>query len=80
MNHVQRPETVSTEPDMWLLSGIADRDPNEVVAMFFPSRADADEFARDLPGTYLLMPLHGLGADAYDRLTVGVDVYEGESK
>lgn len=53
----------------YVLSGVADRDPGEVVLMFFATPADRREFEKDLPGTYL----HGRMADVdFDTLVVDI--------
>jgi hypothetical protein len=41
----------------YLLHGVADRDPNELVAQFFQYPGDVVEFVRNLPGNYRLMHL-----------------------
>lgn len=55
----------------YLLHGIADRDPNELVAQFFQYPGDVVEFVRNLPGTYSLMYLTGV---EYLRLEVHSDL------
>jgi hypothetical protein len=55
----------------YLLYGVANRDPNETVVMFFPFPGDVTEFCRDLPGKYRLMRLTGVD---YAQLEVQYDL------
>lgn len=57
--------------DVLLLHGVADRDATELVAMFFDSREDLEEFRASLPGRYQVMGVNGVD---YDALSVAVDV------
>jgi hypothetical protein len=48
----------------YLLHGVADRDPDELVCMLFPDEESRDEFKADLPGKYLELTLGGVDYDA----------------
>jgi hypothetical protein len=52
---------------VFVLYGVADRDPDELVCQFFDKPIDVVEFVDALPGRYDLMEL--IGVD-FDRLTV----------
>ena len=51
---------------VYVLYGVAERDPKELVCMFFPSVYDRTKFAKDLPGTYRRMTLTGIGYDDFE--------------
>lgn len=49
-----------------VLYGVADRDRNELVCMFFPTKKDCRKFQTDLPGRYNQLTLVGVGYDDFD--------------
>jgi hypothetical protein len=54
----------------YVLYGVADRDPNEMVCEFFETDAGLEEFRRDLPGRYQRMVLAGVAPDDFLVLEV----------
>ena len=44
----------------YVLHGVAHRDSNEMVCMFFGSLRESQEFMRDLPGRYNFLTLEGV--------------------
>ena len=54
-----------TGKEVYVLHGVADRDPNERVCMFFASVKDRAKFAEDLPGSYDRLTLTGVGYDDF---------------
>ena len=49
-----------------VLYGVADRDPQEQVCMFFDTWIAMRTFARALPGTYRTMKLYGVHPDQFE--------------
>lgn len=49
---------------MYVIHGVADRDPDELVCMFFHSEEAREQFKLDLPGRYAELKLVGAGYDA----------------
>lgn len=62
----------------YVLHGVADRDPNELVCMWFPTLQEAQRFPEQLPGRYAIqMANYGVDYDALDIETI--DRIGGES-
>jgi hypothetical protein len=51
---------------VFVLHGVADRDPDELVCMFFNDKADLDEFVEILPGHYAMLTVTGIDYDAIE--------------
>ena len=49
----------------FVLYGVAERDPSELVCMFFETKADRKDFAEYLPGRYQTMTLVGVNYDGF---------------
>lgn len=54
------------KPVVFVLHGVADRDQDELVCMFFSSEKDRDEFRKNLPGKYAEFSLEGVSYDIFD--------------
>lgn len=61
------------KPTVFALFGIADRDPNECVLMFFDSMTILNEFRQALPGTYHVATVEGVD---YDTLKIDTSVVQ----
>jgi hypothetical protein len=54
-------------PFTFVLHGVADRDPTELVCMWFPTLELAQAFPAQLPGRYAIQMVEGVD---YDDITV----------
>jgi hypothetical protein len=51
---------------VYMLHGVASRDPKELVCMFFVSIYDRKKFVDELPGRYRYRTLVGIGYDDFE--------------
>lgn len=51
------------EPVVFVLHGVADRNSDELVCMFFSSVEDRTEFEKALPGKYAHLSIFGISYD-----------------
>ena len=61
-----RAEDGQDGPQVYVLYGVAERDRNELVCQFFKTKKERRQFAKDLPGFYRKMTLHGIDLDDFD--------------
>lgn len=54
---------------LYAVHGVADRDPDELVLMFFDKVKEVEEFVRDLPGKYETLVVGGLNHEDIQWVT-----------
>lgn len=60
------PAPTRSSKRVYVLHGVAKRDPDELVLMFFSSTLDRANFRRELPGKYRSVTLTGISYDDFD--------------
>ena len=60
----------------FVLHGVANRDPNELVCLWFPTLQEAQAFPEQLPGRYAIQMVEGVD---YNAITVEtIDRFDGD--